>query len=302
MSDETVKAERVRHQAENMPLLMFVDSDVEEGETRALNVTPYEAAYVLKHRNPHNRNIREAYAAGMARNMLAGKWPINGETMGFSWDGFLLDGQHRFVALASLTDVPEGFTVRFLVSAGLDPASQETMDLGLKRTPGDVLRLRGIAHPVAVGAIARKLWHWESGDLRFQTRRNPLTMTELLDFLEQRPRLHRSAEISKYVRNHYRSLPPSIVGLAHYLFTGIDEETSAWFFQRIADGANLPTGHPVHSLRESLSMGWRGNLKGRLPEDEYMAMLVRTWNAVRRGDNLYKIQGVGSDGKMPLPK
>lgn len=293
----------VKHRAENMPLLTFVDNVKEEGDTEIIQVTPYEADYVLKHRNPHNRNIRPHYAGAMARDMLR-YWPVNGETMKFSDAGYLLDGQHRMTALASLVaQVPEGFTIRLLVTGGLPSSAQDTMDMGLKRSPGDVLRLHNIAHPTAVGAITNKLDRWEKGDYRFQVRRNSMTMTEILEFVDSHPGIHRSAEIARYVRNHFTGLPPSIIGLAHYVFTEIDADTAAWFFQRLADGADIQLGHPVLTLRESLTFDRRGGFKkGRVPEDEYMAMVVRAWNAVRRGSTLERVIGIRADGRMPMPE
>jgi hypothetical protein len=291
----------VLHQAEMMPLLTFVANVEEEGETLIIPVTAYEAAYVLKHRNRINRPLRLPDCQAMARDMANDRWDLNGENIKFALDGSLIDGQHRFTALASLTDMPDTFTVRFHVCAGLMPKVQKTMNTGIKRTPADMFRFEGIEHPAAAAAVSRKVIAWESGNTRFTNREARLTIAELLDFVATHPRIHRSVEISKYVRNHYSDIPPSIIGLAHYLFSAIDEETAAWFFQRLADGAELKSGHPVHTLRESLRAPWRG-ARIRLPQDEHMALLVRTWNAVRQGKTLARVIGLRADGQMPMPE
>src|SRR5688572_15305124 len=143
----------VRHQAEYLPLLTFVRS-AREFTTQVVPVTPYEAAYVLKHLNKHNRSIRAADAQADARNMRAGVWPLNGETIKFARsedNGVqMIDGQHRFTALALVPGMPdvdantgkplpplsEDFALPFLVVAGLNPDVQDTVDIGLKRTHG----------------------------------------------------------------------------------------------------------------------------------------------------------------------
>lgn len=303
MMTEDAKYDRepVRHQAEKMPLLAFVNSDVEEGEIQTIAVTPYEASYVLSHRNSCNRHLRTTNAQALARDMRADKWVLNGQTLKFSRAGELLDGQHRLTALEMLADMPEGFTVRFSVAAGLASTARNTVDINIKRTAGDILRLNNVENSWAVAAVSRKIDPWERGDFRFQRRELQMTMPELLEFVEARPLIHRSAEIAKYVRNHNRDIPPSLVGLAHYLFTQIDEDLSATFFQRLADGADLSAGQPVHTLRESLRASWRGKAT-RLPADEHMALLIRTWNATRRGKTLDRVIGMRADGRMPMPE
>lgn len=308
----TNPAQPVMHRAEFGDLLSFV-RDAEEGESRIIAVTPYEAAYVLKHRNPHNRSIRPVEVRGMAWDMRKNNWPMNGETVKFDIASNQLDGQHRFTALASVFDlpdtdsngkvhppVPQDFTVRFLVVGGLAPDAQDTVDMGVKRTHGDVFGLHGYKNSMLLASVLRKVWMWERGDVHFSNNLR-FSVSEAKAFLDTHQEVLRSVEIADHVRKHFKELPPSVVGCAHYVFNKIDAETTPWFFQRLADGADLHTGHPVLTLRESLRSTPRERAARRY-QDQDMAVLIRTWNAVRKGKNLEKMFGLRADGQMPMPE
>lgn len=60
-------------------------------------VTPEMAENILAARGP-NRNVSASVINKYARDMLAGRWQLNGQTIKISKDGQLLDGQHRLEA------------------------------------------------------------------------------------------------------------------------------------------------------------------------------------------------------------
>lgn len=264
------------------------------GEPKAepVLVTPEMAAHWLKTANTRNRALRPRGVSDMARDMAAGKFAMNGEAIKFGWDGNLLDGQHRLAAV-----VEAGVAVLMLVITGLDPATQETMDSGRRRNAGDALTLRGEHHTQALAAILRKVWQWERGDTRFNGRAVPTT-AECTALLGERPELRRSAEISVRIYKQFRYIPQSILGTAHYVFSGISTESAVWYFARVGDGAELPTGHPVLTLRNRV-IADKGASR-RIDAAQHMEYLVRTWNAYRDGRDLERIV-VTPGGQMPLP-
>lgn len=48
-------------------------------------------------RNPRNRHVRQRDVVRYAQSMLAGEWLVTGEAIKFSFDGNLIDGQHRLL-------------------------------------------------------------------------------------------------------------------------------------------------------------------------------------------------------------
>lgn len=256
-----------------------------------VDVTPELAEKWLK-QNSRNRTIRDRAVLAYARDMEAGRWAENGEAIKFAADGALLDGQHRLTALALA-----GVTVRMLVITGLANSTQETMDAGSRRSTSDALGLRGEANATILASVARRVWMWDQGDYRFNSAAP--TTAECVSVLEERPDLRRSAEIASRVRQAFSPLPPSVVGTAHHLFTRLAPNDAVWFFQRLGDGAELPAGHPILTLR-TRAMSEAADRR-QTPAYRHMAYIIRAWNAVREGRSLSRILQ-DADAPMPMPK
>lgn len=266
--------------------------DADNLAIQVVPVTPELAKQWLGN-NRHNRPMRDRTVTDYARDMAAGHWHLNGEAIKRAADGTLLDGQHRLKAvIASATTIP------MIVVTGLDPDTQETMDAGRRRRVSDVLSLRGEANPTILAAIARRVWAWERGDRRLMGNATPTT-AEVADTLTAHPELRRSVEVGTRVNYQFRYLPQTVVGFSHYLFNKVASDQAPEFFARLGDGADLPLGHPVLTLRTRIiSERTDGH---RVPEERVLGYLIRVWNAVRDGRDLTRIQHpTGSD--MPTPK
>ncbi|MFF0139696.1 hypothetical protein ACFYRN_24985 [Streptomyces sp. NPDC005227] len=263
-----------------------------EPSAAVIDVTPALARKWLRN-NTHNRTVRDRAIDDYARDMVAGHWSLNGEALKFSREGAVLDGQHRLHAVVA-ADV----TVPMMVVVGLDPTAQETMDTGRKRTTGDLMGLRGETNAHVLAAILRRVWAWDTGDFRF-TGSYAATNRECAELLSERPDIRRSAEIAARTRNAFPHIPASMLGVSHHLFTRLDADETAWFFQRIGDGAELPVGHPILALRARVTSERLESL--RLPEFRYLAYLIRTWNAVREGRSLDRLVHP-PNSVMPQPK
>jgi hypothetical protein len=255
-------------------------------------VTP-EVARAWLLRNTHNRPLRDKTIETYARDMAAGNWTLNGEAVKFATDGTVLDGQHRLRAIVA-ADV----TVRMLIVSGLPPEAQETMDSGRKRTAADVFSLRGEANAATLAAVLRRVHAWKAGD-RTLGGSYPATNLEIASLLAERPEIRRSAEIAVRTRQAFPHIPQSCLGVGHVLFSESARDDVPWFFQRLADGAELPLGHPILALRNRVTSERLESL--RMPEARYMAYLIRTWNAYREGRTLDRLSHP-SGSKMPEPK
>lgn len=243
-------------------------------------------------RNVHNRPVRKNKVASYARDMKAGKWALNGEAVKFAMDGVLLDGQHRLHAV-----VAAGVSVQMLVVSGLANETQSTMDSGVKRTTGDAFGLEGKKNAQNLAATLKKIWMWQQGDHKFSANSNPTT-AECADLLLRHPEIHHSVEVAIHIRTTFRPLPPSIVGTAHFVLSQVSPEEADVFFARVSDGAGLQPGHPILTLRSRVT---NETLSGASVHTyQRMAYVIRTWNAVRDGRSLTRIQQ-GPKDPMPMP-
>jgi len=102
-----------------------------------VNVTP-ELAQEWLARNKCNRTISEGYVNSLIKDMREGKWVINGNTICFSKEGELLDGQHRLTAIAK-----SGIPQDVYVMTGLNKTSH--FDDGRKRSIRDQILAMGKA-------------------------------------------------------------------------------------------------------------------------------------------------------------
>ena len=260
-----------------------------------LDVTPEMAESWLS-RNANNRNLRGQVIASYARDMAAGSWVLNGETVKISTAGQLLDGQHRLNAVVeSRTTVP--MIVVREIPAGVMP----TVDAGAKRTYADALKIRGEDNTSVLAAVTRRAVLW-SGGYRTKTGSLSPTATELTSFLEQHGRLRGSAEIATKLAAG-TLLPTSIIGLCHWLFSDIDPDEAGEFLARFADGDSLAADDRIAALRNRVVKMRVGG--GRVNETEALALVILAWNARRSGETRSKLQlprgGLTSDN-FPEPR
>lgn len=243
-------------------------------------VTPQIAAEWLKD-NPNNRNLNAKLVADYAREMRAGLWLSNGETVKRAHDGVLLDGQHRLAAI-----VASDTAVEILVVEGLPYAAQDTMDSGRKRTTGDVMAIHGETNSNVLASVARRVWMWDLGNRKFTNTDRP-SSTELLTVLEKYPSLRRSAEIGTRTNRSYRPAVATVVGTTHHILLQLDEGACSEFFAQLGTGVELYDGHPILTLRNRLLRD-KVNAKN-VPFHQHVGLYFRAWNALREGRYLATI-------------
>lgn len=120
-------------------------------------VTPEMASRWLEG-NTHNRNKREQLVHSYARDLEAGAWGFNGETVKFAADGTLLDGQHRLMAIVRAKK-----PALLLVVSGLPRSAQKTIDTGAARKFADQLGMDGENAALTLSSILRRINLWEAG-------------------------------------------------------------------------------------------------------------------------------------------
>lgn len=269
-----------------------IPGDVPAVRQERVLVTP-EMAKEWLGRNDGNRPLRYPFAAQLARDMAAGKWALNGETVKLAADGTLLDGQHRLTACA-LAEVPFETFVVF----GLPREAQETIDTGAKRKMADVLALSGEKNSVPLAALTRWAVIWDRGG-RVGKRGGDgePTHAEMTEHLAAFPELREAASFAVSARQQMRSVRPAVFGMAWLLFNRRDSAQAQEFLGRLLDGADLGQGHPVHTLRATI---WRAReADRRLTEHEQLFLLVSAWNHFRAGARNVSLIKLPAGGLTP---
>jgi hypothetical protein len=98
-------------------------------------VTPEVASAMLCH-NTGNREVRDSVVAKYMRVISRGEWRVTHQGIAFDYNGQLIDGQHRLMAV-----VRTGIAVDMMVTRGVDPETFAVLDQGARRTAADILHL-----------------------------------------------------------------------------------------------------------------------------------------------------------------
>lgn len=248
-----------------------------------------------------NRPVRwgDEGVAGYARDMKAGKWRVNGESVKIARDGTVPDGQHRLAAC-----VEAGAPFWSLVVTGVEPDAQDTIDIGIGRKLADSLAIANKPNPVALAAIARWSLRWLHG-VRGGTGGGAFkpTQQEVLDYIAQAPHLELAAKFAVHARKEFKPVRNSVWGVAWLLFNGTDALAATVFFERVMDGADLRRRHPILVFRTRLTNAALN--RERLTEQEQLALMITAWNYWReeREMGVLKLPEGGLNAKnFPEPR
>lgn len=234
----------------------------------------------------NNRPFSQNHLANLIGRQVRGEWVTNGDTIRFDTDGQLRDGQHR-LRMVKQTGIP----IQVVVVRDIDPTAFSTMDVGKKRSLGDVLYIeKEKNHTQLAGTLA---WIW-----RYLTRKmKPMSSgshEEVRKILVEHPGTRGSVE---FYLNLDRPLStpgwPSITMAIHYLFSRVESTVANDFIEKYVTGLGLaePTD-PIKVLRDQII---KYASDPRKPSAWQIFMLLcRAWNAHQANQPIKK--------KYTLPK
>lgn len=255
------------------------------------SIGPTEASEMLVNVAPRQRSLSPGTVGRYVQDMKSGNWPFVGDSIRMTWDGHVIDGQHRLSAV-----VESGTTQTFLVIRGLPEESIEVLDGGRPRSLADVLRIRGETNVTHLSSIITGYWYWTvngtygcRGISRIAPHlrddygilsRHP-SRSELLARFDSKRELIRDATIQAMTlyRTVSMSIPPSRWGLAWLLLSDVNLDAREAFFHAIRGGAGLESGHPALTLLARLR-----SADPRLDDNvQQLAIILSAWNAFLEG-------------------
>lgn len=215
------------------------------------NVTPTKARQLLLGSEQYQRNVSNAQVAHLARQMLDGKWMLNGETVVVSENNQVLDGQHRLLAV-----IETGLTVQMMIVYGASQDCFHTLDTGKSRNPGNTMHIAGVKNANNVAALIGFRWKY----LKAESRNGSLNMWErpthgeLVEYAKNNAQLVQNAvACSQRIRKVLRGINASTIGGSYVVFSEkTNEEKCKEFFDSLATGKNLDENSSVLTLRNKL--------------------------------------------------
>lgn len=239
-----------------------------------LVVTPDMARAFLR-LNPRNRNVRRPVVERLLKSLMRGDWKYNGDPLRFDIDGNLLDGQHRLTA-----QIEADVTLQYHVVAGLPVEAQETMDIGAKRSAGDMLRLRGYANVDGLQAMARLVLAYAETATLIKQRINPTT-GQIVQIVERNPDFAECLREGERVNTAVPVLRTSLLGSCVFLFRMADRRDADAFFERLRSGVNLASTDAIYQLRQNVTK--RQTSVQQIVPVMYGAWLIKAFNYWREG-------------------
>jgi hypothetical protein len=252
-------------------------------------ITPDMAARYLA-TSAGNRGIRDRLVESISRDMIDGKWDENGETIKFDKNGRLIDGHHRLNGC-----VKAGVPFTTLVTRG---ASAGNIDIGAKRTLADRFAFEGMPNYRVLASAARVLAAFlaEKPYERFEP-----SQEEMSKVVRDNPDMQKyvSRVFGLYNQLH---LPTGDVAAIWYLMAKKDSILADMFFEQLFSGEDLCSGDPILLLRNRLISN--ATSAAKLNKRHLMALLIKTWNHTRQGNNKLKQlkwKRVSEDGGEKFP-
>ena len=273
-----------------------------------MTITPGKAAEFMG-RDAKNRPVRDDDVNTYARDMMAGAWPVNGETIKIARNGDVLDGRHRLLAC-----MRAGVPFRTYIVTGLLPEAQDTIDCGITRTAGDQLGLHGEYQPKSLAAITKWAIRWAAGS-RGRSIGGSIkpSHSEVIGFIRVNPEIRDATRWGINARGRYKLVRVSAYGMAWWLFTHIDggvysdlsRHRAEDFLNKAVTGADVGIGNPAYTLRERFRRASPLEMDERLNEYEQLALFITAWNAWRDGKEIRRIalpHGGLTTRNFPEPK
>lgn len=247
-------------------------------------IGPDEASTLLK-ANTSNRPLTRSNVVALASAMTRGEWVLNGETIIFSPDGTLMQGQHRLHAI-----IKSGVTVPLLLVRGIQFDAFSTLDLGRKRSVGDVLNIHGEVNANVLASALRSIGLIE-GIVTDQRAMSPAMATSILD---RHPSVRvwtsrfSSSEAKKFISSAF-------IGALTMAAERHGSERVAEFFAQVSSGEGLHKGMPAYAVRERFFARSRTDV---IPYMMALAYAIKALNAHLTGQPM-KMLRWAADEQMP---
>ena len=236
--------------------------------SRIVTFTPEIAAWVMETYNEGNRPKKPTNIKRYAASMGEGLWGLTGDTIKFSNDGRLRDGQNRMMAC-----VRSGMPFTTHVVFGIDDDLFHVMDTGKPRTAADVLSIAGYTNTKILASAIR--WarifdtdpNWRLG----------LSNDEALVFIRGKyATVEASLPVGVRLYSQYNH-PAGQMSALHHLFSKADADLADAFFDAWSSGQRAGRAKVVGYLQDSLARV-KDSGHGRIHDTIRGAMIVKGWN------------------------
>lgn len=203
------------------------------------------------------RGLRKNAVDRLVHAIKAEQWQVTHQAIALDANGVVLDGQHRLHAIARA-----GRAVEVQIARDVPRRTFEVIDTGSSRSPADILRIAGYSNTTQLAAATRMLLTYDEvvGTTdTFNAIRTRFTAADILREVESDRGLVMVQAISPAMgvaqQLGHGGFATWLATLIVLLRTNEDvgQSIALDFVQALRDGAALPQGSPILTLRRYLS-------------------------------------------------
>jgi hypothetical protein len=260
-------------------------------------ITPALAGELLKN-NKKNRHYSKHHLQRYAKDMKDGKWMSDtSETIKISKNGNIVDGQHRLRAI-----IESNVIIPMHIAFDVDESIMDFIDTGKPRTATDVFSIYQIPHAKRLPSIISYYQSYKQGysGLNMGAGRISSTNSRLLEMYYENELYWQ--DVAQKTGNWYKKfatiLPPSIIGGLYCYFKDTSEEDAEIFFDQLCSGYHI-SNNTIADLRNILIRD-KTSLR-KISNEHKIAIIIKTWNAFRKGTHLKVLKYNASIEKLPKP-
>lgn len=239
-------------------------------------ITPALAEVILE-RNPANRKVSDLPLSRLETEFSSGLFETNGESIIIANTGELNDGQHRLMGC-----IRSGTTFETVVAFGVSRESRKTVDQGVRRTPGQQLRMLDYPNATNLAHAGRMLYQLVNLGRISRAPDHQPTTSQIIETVRTYPGLSIVVPYGQRAWSAKLGGVGLFAALRHFAELKAGESTAGSFFEPLATGADLRESDPIYILRTRLQNG-RGD---RLTEPERAILTAKAWRAYRRGSKI----------------
>lgn len=245
-------------------------------------------------RNTRNRNIRGRKVREFAADMRNGNWRLEVSAIGFDWNGVMLNGQHRCLAV-----IESGVTIRVNVMKGLDPETREVIDTGGKRSAGDALKFHGVErHVTLIAAVARIALAREGGYLQKALAGSYPTAShsDIRTWVDDNADVAYAVELASAT---YKAIGVAPAPLAYCIYTleKLDGSAAVEFITSSAEFRTTGKGDPRTVMMDVFRAAALGQRR-KVSVAETIYVIFTAWNAFVSGKSLGAVKPRGTNGDV----
>lgn len=258
-------------------------------EVAIVYVTPAMAKEFLENK-AKNRKVRTANRDFLSRQVKTA-WAFTGQPLIFDMEGKLQDGQHRCTAC-----VMSGKAFITLAVKGIASDAFDRMDIGAKRTAGDILGIEGGSpNAVLAGASVPHLVNYREHQ-NWWDKKGHLSPHDVREEARKFAGLDDALRLGEKI-GRALGQPTRLWVAAVWCMCQIDKVTGAEFAGRLISGIGLEAGDPELSLRNRmLEFRSRGFTLSRRV---FAGLVARSWNARRQNRKLTKLYSIADGEDVP---